>query len=174
MNRSTYLELLQAGHIFFSPTCSEGYGMGLVEAACSGMAVVSTCGTGMEHISEVFETGRNAYLVENSLPFDQKIRAFHQIISMLLEDSQERERLARNCLELTTRGRLSVGCRNEKLLTYYQRMLEGYDAIAAEGEARMGEIRMRNGLISRCFPEKELHSRYRRHSAGTERRVWVT
>jgi glycosyltransferase involved in cell wall biosynthesis len=121
LDRPTYLNILGCSHIFLSPTESESYGFGLVEAASYGLAIVTRCGPGMEHIGELFEHGKNALLVsgESSAAVD----AYEQNVRWLLDDPMFLKNFYGNNFELFRSGTLSLEIRDRKLLGYYSRML---------------------------------------------------
>ncbi|UQX04754.1 glycosyltransferase family 4 protein [Streptomyces sp. RerS4] len=117
--RSAYLEQLRRADIFLSPTSFESFGMGLVEAAAAGLAVVCSTGPGMEHIDELFTPGNNALFVSNAEPTAQRTAAFTAAVSGLIDDASLRRRLAVNNRALTTSGKLSLRQRDERLGTAY-------------------------------------------------------
>ncbi|MCW3815821.1 glycosyltransferase family 4 protein [Micromonospora sp. DR5-3] len=117
--RPAYLEQLRRADIFLSPTSFESFGMGLVEAAAAGLAVVCSTGPGMEHIGELFTPGDHALFVSNAEPAAPRTAAFTEAASRLIDDASLRRRLAVNNRALTTSGRLSLRQRDERLGAAY-------------------------------------------------------
>ncbi|MFI6150486.1 glycosyltransferase family 4 protein [Streptomyces sp. NPDC051109] len=113
--RPAYLEQLRRADIFLSPTSFESFGMGLVEAAAAGLAIVCSAGPGMEHIGELFTPGDNALFVSNAKPAAQRTKGFAAAVSALIDDESLRRRLAVNNRALTSSGRLSLRQRDERL-----------------------------------------------------------
>jgi glycosyltransferase involved in cell wall biosynthesis len=117
--RPAYLEQLGRAEIFLSPTTFESFGMGLVEAAAAGLAIVCSAGPGMEHIDELFTPGENALYVSNADPVAQRVAGYTAAVSDLIDDESLRRRLAMNNRALTDRGKLSLRQRNERLAAVY-------------------------------------------------------
>jgi glycosyltransferase involved in cell wall biosynthesis len=117
--RAAYLERLRQADIFLSPTSFESFGMGLVEAAAAGLAVVCSTGPGMKHIGELFTPGDNALFVSNAEPAARRTAAFTEAVSRLIEDGALRRRLAVNNRALTTSGKLSLRQRDARLAAAY-------------------------------------------------------
>ncbi|MGE7437787.1 glycosyltransferase family 4 protein [Kitasatospora sp. NPDC001175] len=117
--RSPYLDLLGRTDIFLSPTTFESFGMGLVEAAAAGLAIVCSAGPGMEHIGELFTPGDNALFVSNADPVAQRVAGYTAAVSDLIDNEQLRRRLAMNNRALTGHGKLSLRRRNDRLAAVY-------------------------------------------------------
>lgn len=117
--RSAYLEQLSRAEIFLSPTTFESFGMGLVEAAAAGLAIVCSAGPGMEHIGELFAPGDNALFVSNAEPVAQRVDRFTAAVSHLIDNESLRQRLAMNNQALTSHGKLSMRRRDEQLGIVY-------------------------------------------------------
>ncbi len=122
--RQDYLKLLAQAHIFFSPTSFESFGMALLEAAAAGLAIVTSCGDGMEHVSEMFDEGRHACLVPNEWPRERKVRAYVAALDRLIRDGPARREMGANGRRLTESGPFSPGARDRKLQLHYSRMLD--------------------------------------------------
>lgn len=117
--RSAYLEQLRRADIFLSPTTFESFGMGLVEAAAAGLAIVCSAGPGMEHIGELFAPGNNALFVSNAGPVTQRVAGFAAAVSNLIDNEPLFRRLAMNNHALASRGKLSIRQRDERLRAVY-------------------------------------------------------
>lgn len=118
-DRRRYLERLASADIFFSPTLFESFGMGLVEAAAANTAIVTSSGPGMEHIDELFEDGRTAFLVSNALSPEARVRAYVDALTTLIIDPEARLRLAANALALASTGTLSLSRHNDTIERIY-------------------------------------------------------
>lgn len=125
MPRAAYLERLASADIFFSPTLFESFGMGLVEAAAAGTAIVTSCGPGMEHIHELFEDGETALLVSNVLAERDRIRAYSEILAMLVQDRSARSALAAGAHALANHGPLSLDRHNRTISAIYEAAVQG-------------------------------------------------
>jgi glycosyltransferase involved in cell wall biosynthesis len=119
LSRESYFALLQKSQIFFSPTAYESFGMGLVEAACHGLAILTTNGPGMEHIGEILTQDRNALFVSNLLPADRQIAEFDLLMSTLIGRRELISYMSHNNLVSARSGVLSAGTRKEELLRLY-------------------------------------------------------
>ena len=118
-DRARYVACLARADIFFSPTLFESFGMGLVEAAAAGMAIVSSSGPGMEHIGELFEDGREAVFVSNGLDEDARVRRYAEVLAALIDDESRRRRLAAGARALAASGRLSLSRHNQVMGRIY-------------------------------------------------------
>ncbi|MFF8278522.1 glycosyltransferase [Streptomyces lateritius] len=141
--RPAYLEQLRRADIFLSPTSFESFGMGLLEAAAAGLAIVCPTGPGMEHIRELFVPGDHALLVSNALPPARRVAAYTAALSGLIDNESLRRRLAANNRALTHHGKLSLRQRNERLSAVYTHAAalgvgaaDDWDG-AAEGDRRI-------------------------------------
>lgn len=147
--REDYLKLLTQAHIFFSPTSFESFGMALLEAAAAGLAIVTSCGDGMEHVSEMFEDGRHACLVPNELPREKKIHTYVSTLERLILDAGARREMGANGRWLVECGPFSLAARDRKLRAYYTRMV---DARTGQGHHRRPHPGQR--LEARDFSEE--------------------
>ncbi|MFG2343270.1 glycosyltransferase family 4 protein [Streptomyces phaeochromogenes] len=141
--RPAYLEQLRRADIFLSPTTFESFGMGLVEAAAAGLAIVCSTGPGMEHIGELFAPGDNALFVLNAGPVAQRAAGFTSAVSGLIDNESLRQRLAMNNHALTSRGRLSLQQRDERLGAVYAHAATlGVQPADARGASAEGDRRI--------------------------------
>jgi glycosyltransferase involved in cell wall biosynthesis len=132
-DRSVYLERLARADIFFSPTLFESFGMGLVEAAAAGTAIVTSSGPGMEHIDELFDDGKNALFVSNALDDEARVRAYVDALTRLILDGEARQALAANAHALASEGRLALSRHNETMSRIYS---DAAQSSVPAGEAR--------------------------------------
>jgi glycosyltransferase involved in cell wall biosynthesis len=121
--RSEYLNRLAGADIFFSPTLFENFGMGLIEAAAAGAAIVTSCGPGMEHIGELFENRKEALLVSNSLSDEARVASYVEAIGMLIRNPDLRRTLAFNAYALASHGHFSLARHNQELAEIYDAAL---------------------------------------------------
>ena len=117
--RRDYLDRLADADIFFSPTLFENFGMGLVEAAAAGAAIVTSCGPGMEHIGELFENRKEAILVSNALADEARVVSYVEAIGTLIRNPDLQRTLALNAYMLASHGRLSLERRHHDLAEIY-------------------------------------------------------
>lgn len=128
--RDEYLKLVGNSHIFFSPTLFESFGMALLEAAAAGLAVVTSCGPGMEHVSEMFKDGRHACLVSNDLSYEAKVGAYVSVLERLIADADRRREMGAEARSLVEGGPFSIERRNRALWAHYERLAEPIVALA--------------------------------------------
>jgi glycosyltransferase involved in cell wall biosynthesis len=118
-DRASHLAQLDAAHIFVAPTAFESYGMALVEAAAHGLALVTTRGTGMEHVEELFAERRNALFLDTEWPFERRVRAVRDAIVQLARDHELLASISEQNRELVKDGALSVARRDAALMRAY-------------------------------------------------------
>ncbi len=117
--RRDYLNRLASADIFFSPTLFENFGMGLIEAAAAGAAIVTSCGPGMEHIGELFENRKEAILVSNALADEARVTSYVAAIGLLIRNLEFRRTLAFNAYALASHGRFSLERHSQQLSRIY-------------------------------------------------------
>ncbi len=122
MPRTEYLDLLASCDVFFSPTIFESYGMGLVEAASFGLAIVTSCGPGMEHIGEIFKDGESALMIDNTFPVPKRINLYFKALSELVTQTELRLRLQSHSSRMVVDGCISLKKRDDTLVPLYERM----------------------------------------------------
>jgi glycosyltransferase involved in cell wall biosynthesis len=122
VDRGEFLDLLDRSDIFFSPTLFESYGVALAEAASAGVAVVTSRGPGMEHISEILGDTVRACTVSNALTPTARTRAYVEMLTALVVDEDARRALGAANRSLVRHGSLSVDRRDRALLSHYDRL----------------------------------------------------
>jgi glycosyltransferase involved in cell wall biosynthesis len=152
--RARWLELLARVDVFFSPTEHESYGMGLVEAAAHGAAVVTTRGRGMEHIDELFVDGENALLTDNSFRPEAKLASLLRQVRTLVENGELRRAMQAANRHLAIEGRLALKRRDAKLGEAYARFAEPV------------ERRARRLPHETSFPAAAMRASYRSYARG--------
>jgi glycosyltransferase involved in cell wall biosynthesis len=162
MPRATYLDRLAQADIFFSPTLFESFGMGLVEAAAAGAAIVTSSGPGMEHIGELFQDGVDARLVSNALTEDARVQAYVEALSGLIRDPPARRALAASAHRLADTGRLSLDRHNQTMSSIYAAAIQ---ASAPGGMGRNAAGPGQTGLSrTLVWSERVCHWAKRRHT----------
>lgn len=126
--------ILPETDLYLLPTYAEAFGFAILEAMAFGIPVITT-----NHfaIPEIMKDGESGLMIDIEQFETQKLfrgyrvdrlpREFHEYVSrelldrllFLIESSSERERLARNGIDVT-RERFSFEIRNRQMLTIYQ------------------------------------------------------
>lgn len=169
LDRRLYLELLATADVFFSPTSFENPGMALIEAAAHCLPVVTSCGSGMEHITDFFEPGRNALLVSNDLPFAERVDAYLGCLDRLVADDEGRERMSEANRTLTETGKLSVERHHRTLLGHYGRALRRKRRGRAAGER--SELARLSTLNEKVIHESVLRWELAMRTEGRSKRL---
>lgn len=122
--REAVLSEMADAHVLFHPADNETVGMVLLEAAASGMAVVTAKGDGMEHVGEWFEEA-GAVLVDRARvsPIDEEGAFFRALADLVRNRAHARRHGMANHVACTT-GFLSVDDRDRILVDAYQRAVE--------------------------------------------------
>ncbi len=164
--RSDWLDLLTQTDVLFSPTEMESFGMGFIEAAAHGAAIVTTTGPGMEHIGELLHDGRDSCLVSLMLPTDARVRAFVEVLTRLADEPARARAMGSRGRD---RAAAAVDRRDDRLLHHYHRMWSAgaHDAVA---DAPHG----RDGLAFTSITTDELSAAYGRRFGGKARRIIVS
>ena len=158
--RDEYLALVGDSQIFFSPTLFESFGMALLEAAAAGLAIVTSCGEGMEHVSEMFEDGRHACLVPNEWSYEAKVGAYVSVLDRLIADAGRRRGMGAEARSLVEVGSFSIERRNRSLWAHYERLAE------PSGPLAPASFLTRYRLETREFSEEVLRIRDRLPASG--------
>jgi glycosyltransferase involved in cell wall biosynthesis len=154
IDQKEYFSILERSHIFISPTKSESYGMGLLEAAARGMAILTTSGPGMEPVEEILAEDRNAFYVQNDLTAGEKAARFLSYIRMLVENQEKLKEMREDNYRLFRSGKLSMENMKQKLLTYYEKMERNGSSKESESVGSQIERLSRDrGFSMRYLPE---------------------
>jgi glycosyltransferase involved in cell wall biosynthesis len=159
--RDRYRALLEDVDIFLSPSEHESYGMGLVEAAAHGAALVTTRGRGMEHVEELFVAGEHALLTDNALPREARLASVLRHVRTLVENPELRHRMQEANRKLVADGALALTRRNRKLSASYARLAEPV------------EHRGKQTSFSARWSAAAMRLSYRSYSGGVPSRVLV-
>jgi glycosyltransferase involved in cell wall biosynthesis len=121
----THAQALFAGaHILFHPARSESFGMVLLEAAASGLAIVCGGGRGMEHVGEIVDAEGAAILDRDVCSPDDEEPMFEALLDGLLADRVRTQGMGlRNHARVETTT-LCLRNRNAALAAIYRRALE--------------------------------------------------
>jgi glycosyltransferase involved in cell wall biosynthesis len=168
MPRPQFLRLLRECEVLVYPTLYESLGMTLLEAAAAGLAIVTSCGPGMEHVDELLVDGRDALLVSNSLPEGRRVASYLEAVSGLLEDPRRLAAFGTEARRLATTGQFSLRERDRRLLPHYERM----EARLAGAPAPTRRARPPgHGLVCRTFSQTYLVLEMAIRSGGRSRRL---
>ena len=116
LDRSDYLDLVRQTDVFFSPSRAESLGMGVLEAAALGAAVVASVGPGVEVMAELFDDGVTAALVPTDLSASERVCLFTERIEQLVTSPRLRTAMVQAAqAEAGTR----LARRNDELLDVY-------------------------------------------------------
>jgi glycosyltransferase involved in cell wall biosynthesis len=118
------LPVLRAAHVLFHPSRFEGLGTVFLEAAASGMAVITATAGAMRHVEELFGTGGALLVDREEVAPAEEASAFETHLRHLLRHPRVARRLAYHNFKLTTVGKLSPERNRRILLQVYERALE--------------------------------------------------
>jgi glycosyltransferase involved in cell wall biosynthesis len=160
------LSVLRAAHILFHPSKFEGLGSVFVEAAASGMAVITATGGAMRHVEELFGTGGAMLVDRDNIAQSEEASAFESHLRYILRNPGVAKSMAYHNFKLTTVGKLSPDRSRRILLKVYEHALE----TPAETPLTLGEIPYRGGALLR-FSSRQLEQEqidYRREANVTQ------
>jgi uncharacterized protein len=162
------LSVLSAAHILFHPSKFEGLGIVFLEAAASGMAVITATGGPMRHVEELFGTGGAMLVNRDSIGPSDEASAFETHLRYILSNPGVAQSMAYHNFNLATVGKLSPERSRRILLKVYQDALER----PAETPLAFGQIPYRDGALLR-FSSRQLERKgqdYRREFNITQSR----
>jgi serine-type anaerobic sulfatase-maturating enzyme len=137
------LSILSAAHILFHPSEFEGLGIVFLEAAASGMAVITATGGAMRHVKELFGT-RGAMLVDrDNTAQSEEASVFETHLRHILRNPGVAKSMAYHNFKLATVGKLSPERSRRILLKVYEDALEG----PAETPLTLGQIPHRGAAL---------------------------
>jgi uncharacterized protein len=154
------LSVLSAAHILFHPSKFEGLGIIFLEAAASGMAVITATGGAMRHVEELFGTGGAMLVDRDNIEQSEEASAFENHLRYILRNPGVAKNMAYHNLNLATIGKLSPE-RNRRILhQVYERALER----PAETPLTLEQIPYRDGTLLRlsCRQLNQEELKYRR------------
>jgi len=118
------LSVLRAAHILFHPSKFEGLGTVFVEAAASGMAVITATGGAMRHVEELFGTGGAMLVDRDSIVQPEEASVFETHLRYILNNPSMAKKMAYHNFKLTTIGKLSPERSRRIVLKVYEHALE--------------------------------------------------
>ncbi|UCC99507.1 MAG: glycosyltransferase, partial [Phycisphaerales bacterium] len=139
------LAVLSAAHILFHPSKFEGLGIVFLEAAASGMAVITATGGPMRHVEELFGTGGAMLVDRDNIGQSDEASTFESYLRYLLSNPDVARSMACHNFNLATVGKLSPKRSRRILLNVYEDALER----PAETPLTLGEISYRDGALLR-------------------------
>jgi glycosyltransferase involved in cell wall biosynthesis len=154
------LSILSAAHILFHPSKFEGLGIVFLEAAASGMAVITATGGPMRHVEELFGTGGAMLVDRSNIKQSQEASAFETHLRYILRNPGVAKSMAYHNFNLATVGKLSPERSRRILLKVYEHALER----PAETPLTLGQIPYRDGALLRlsCRQLEQEEIDYRR------------
>jgi glycosyltransferase involved in cell wall biosynthesis len=139
------LSVLKAAHILFHPSKFEGLGTVFLEAAASGMAVITATGGAMERVEELFGTDGALLVDRNNIAQSEEASAFEAHLRYLLRNPSVAKNMAYHNFKLATVGKLSPERSRRILLQVYEHALER----PAERPLTLWQIPYRDGTLLR-------------------------
>jgi uncharacterized protein len=118
------LSVLSAAHILFHPSIFEGLGTIFLEAAASGMAVITATGGAMRRVEELFDTGGAMLVDRDNIAQSEEASTFETHLRYILRNPDVAKRMAYHNFKLTTVGKLSPERSRRILLKVYEHALE--------------------------------------------------
>lgn len=162
------LSVLSAAHILFHPSKFEGLGIIFLEAAASGMVVITATGGAMRHVEELFGTGGAMLVNRDNIGQSEEASAFETHLRYILRNPGVAKSMAYHNFNLATVGKLSPERSRRTLLKVYEDALER----PAETPLTLGQIPYRDGALLR-FSSRQLEQEgrdYRREANITQAR----
>ena len=160
------LSVLSAAHILFHPSKFEGLGIIFLEAAASGMAVITATGGAMQHVEELFGTGGAMLVNRDNIGQSDEASAFETHLRYMLRNPGVAKNMAQHNFNLATIGKLSPERNRRVLLDVYEHALES----PAETPLTLGQIPYRDGTLLRlsCRQLEQEEIDYRREVNVTQ------
>jgi len=118
------LSILRSAHILFHPSKFEGLGIVFLEAAASGMAVVTATGGSMRRVQELFAAGGAVLVDRDNTAQSDELPAFEAHLRYLLSNPRAARSMACHNFKLTTAGKFSPERNRRILLKVYEDALE--------------------------------------------------
>jgi uncharacterized protein len=162
------LSILRGAHILFHPSKFEGLGIIFLEAAASGMAVITATGGAMQHVEELFGTGGAMLVNRSNVGQAREASAFENHLRYILSNPGVAKSMAYHNFNLATVGKISPERSRRILLKVYEEAMER----PAEIPLTLGQIPYRDGALLR-FSSGQLEQKgrdYRREANITQAR----
>ena len=139
------LSVLRGAHILFHPSKFEGLGIVFLEAAASGMAVITATGGPMQHVEELFGTGGAMLVDRRNTAQSDEASAFEAHLRYILSNPGVAKSMACHNFNMATIGKLSPVQNRRTLLEVYEDALES----PAQMPLTLEQIPYRNGPLLR-------------------------
>ena len=139
------LSVLNGAHILFHPSKFEGLGIVFLEAAASGMAVITATGGAMGRVEELFDTDGAILVDRNNIAQSVEALTFETHLRYVLMNPGIAKRMAYNNFRLATVGKLSPERSRNILLKVYEDALER----PADTPFTLRQLPYRNGSLLR-------------------------
>ncbi len=139
------LSILRTAHILFHPSKFEGLGIIFLEAAASGMAVITATGGAMQDVEELFGTGGAMLVNRDNIGHSEEASAFETHLRYILLNPRVAKSMAYHNFNLATVGKISPERSRRILLKVYEDALER----PAETPLTLGQIPYRDGALLR-------------------------
>ena len=151
-SREQVLEVFARSHVLMHPSEFEALGIVFLEAAASGLAVVSAQGDRMPNLSEVFaDDGAIFVHRQTGWQADEDAEGFYSAVARLLQEPEHARILATNNYKRASTGKLSIRRRNELLMHIYAKAFH-----EAAGPALSMESLLESGQYARTLSIEEL------------------
>jgi len=160
------LSVLRDAHVLFHPSKFEGLGIVFLEAAASGMAVITATGGPMQHVEELFGTGGAMLVDRRNTAQSEEAPAFEAHLRYILSNPGVAKSMAYHNLNLATVGKLSPERSRRILMKVYDDALER----PADTPLTLEQIPYWNGSLLR-FSSSQLQQEgrdYRREANITQ------
>jgi uncharacterized protein len=160
------LSVLNAAHILFHPSKFEGLGIIFLEAAASGMAVITATGGAMGRVEELFGPDGAILVDRNNIAQSEEASAFETHLRYVLRNPGVAKSMAYRNFKLATVGKLSLERSRRILLQVYEHALER----PAETPLTLRQIPYRGGALLRlsCRQLEQEELDYRREVNVTQ------
>ncbi len=145
------LSILSGAHVLFHPSKFEGLGVVFLEAAASGMAVVTARGGAMQRVEELFGTGGAVLVNRDNVAQADEASAFEAHLRHILKNRGMARSMAYHNFKLATVGKLSPERGRKILLKVYEDAMERPAGTALT----LGQIPHRCGALLR-FSSRQL------------------
>ena len=119
--RADALRIVATSHILFHPARYESFGMVYAEAMAGGLAIVSSAGSGMEHVGEFLGQGGAVLVRRRGDDLARERMRFERALGRLVANGRAAAVMAAANYRCATTGVLSVRRRNALLEQVYRR-----------------------------------------------------
>ena len=139
------LSVLSDAHVLFHPSQFEGLGIVFLEAAASGMAVITATGGAMRDVEELFGTGGAMLVDRDNVGPPEESAVFEAHLRYILTNPGVAKSMAYHNFNLATVGKLSPERSRRVLQNVYEDAMER----PAETPLTLDQIPYRDGALLR-------------------------